>query len=467
MLVSLCYVTIWDSADFLDRSKSEGGAFLPLIIFDILIAHTTLHRMLATIKPTRSSAKKFSVEIGDAIYEIDDDNKSYGDISDILHEESKDGFDDDPPEPKPKISSSKSRRYTTAAFFGDEESPSTLSFMVPSREQIERAKRTRMCYWLCAVLSLALFGFGIYAVLYVMGWLPSVEQHKDFQGTITSSELTLHDSPDDCWVVYYDKVYVMTDYAFEHPGGSTIITNLCGTDGTGAYEIYHPKSLMKSVQSEFIGDLVVDGASAPDSSSVQAIQMVEVESHNTKKDCWVVYYNQVYDLTDYDHPGGQSLVTSNCGGDGTASYSAFHPESLLATVKTFAVGDLVGANSLNTFDTQAQQQQNNNHGGSPDSSDSEDSPPPPVSAPAPNCMTRGITLAEVEQHASAGNCWSIYHDKVYDMTNYQHPRQYVTSQCGRDGTGAFDVSHPMSYLGFVGNRQLGVLSTTAGDAPCI
>lgn len=56
---------------------------------------------------------------------------------------------------------------------------------------------------------------------------------------VTMEELALHDSADDCWVIYYGEVYDMTEYAQRHPGGASIITNLAGTDATEAYENFH------------------------------------------------------------------------------------------------------------------------------------------------------------------------------------------------------------------------------------
>ena len=42
--------------------------------------------------------------------------------------------------------------------------------------------------------------------------------------------------------------------------------------------------------------------------------------------------------------------------------------------------------------------------------------------PTPNPPANGpITAAELAQHASANDCWSVYFGAVYDMTNYNHP----------------------------------------------
>mmetsp|Transcript_121978 Transcript_121978/g.390250 ORF Transcript_121978/g.390250 Transcript_121978/m.390250 type:complete len:233 (+) Transcript_121978:1269-1967(+) len=46
------------------------------------------------------------------------------------------------------------------------------------------------------------------------------------------------------------------------------------------------------------------------------VSMDDVAKHNTKEDCWVVFYGTAYDLTKFGrvHPGGANLVFDNAGG---------------------------------------------------------------------------------------------------------------------------------------------------------
>jgi cytochrome b involved in lipid metabolism len=49
--------------------------------------------------------------------------------------------------------------------------------------------------------------------------------------------------------------------------------------------------------------------------SSKGITLQNLSKHNSKSDCWIVYNNQVYDITSYlpRHPGGPSTITPTCG----------------------------------------------------------------------------------------------------------------------------------------------------------
>ena len=171
---------------------------------------------------------------------------------------------------------------------------------------------------------------------------------------ITMSELALHNSPDDCWVLFYGNVYDMSNYARRHPGGAKIITNLAGLDGTVEYERFHSESLLRSVQGDRVGILVEEegGTNQVASTSTNVggnsdsamVTMEELASHNTATDCWVGLYGNVYDLTDYakKHPGGARIVTNLAGSDGTSEYQRFHSQGLLNSVQKTLIGRLEG-----------------------------------------------------------------------------------------------------------------------------
>jgi cytochrome-b5 reductase len=45
---------------------------------------------------------------------------------------------------------------------------------------------------------------------------------------ITAEEVALHNKKTDCWIVIHGKVYDVTKFAPEHPGGSSSITDHAG-----------------------------------------------------------------------------------------------------------------------------------------------------------------------------------------------------------------------------------------------
>lgn len=59
--------------------------------------------------------------------------------------------------------------------------------------------------------------------------------------------------------------------------------------------------------------------------------------------------------------------------------------------------------------------------------------------------TATLTMDDVAQHASSGDCWSVVNGTVYDLTSWisQHPggSGSIESMCGIDATDAFGAQH--------------------------
>ncbi len=49
--------------------------------------------------------------------------------------------------------------------------------------------------------------------------------------TVSADEVKVHNSKDDCWTIISGKVYDITEYIPNHPGGDEIL-RACGDDGT-------------------------------------------------------------------------------------------------------------------------------------------------------------------------------------------------------------------------------------------
>lgn len=57
----------------------------------------------------------------------------------------------------------------------------------------------------------------------------------------------------------------------------------------------------------------------------------DVAKHNTVNSCWVILYNNVYNVTEFlpHHPGGSKVVLQLAGKDATEEYDAAHPPGIL------------------------------------------------------------------------------------------------------------------------------------------
>ena len=66
---------------------------------------------------------------------------------------------------------------------------------------------------------------------------------------IAMQEVEVHNTPDDCWVVINGKVYDLSDFQKQHPGGSEIITNHAGKDVSNLFNHVHPKDIVQKLLS--------------------------------------------------------------------------------------------------------------------------------------------------------------------------------------------------------------------------
>lgn len=78
----------------------------------------------------------------------------------------------------------------------------------------------------------------------------------------TYEEVAKHNKVDDAWLVIAGKVYNVTDFLDEHPGGEEIIFENVGGDATENFlDIGHSDDANKILKTKYIGD--IDPSSKP------------------------------------------------------------------------------------------------------------------------------------------------------------------------------------------------------------
>mmetsp|Transcript_50559 Transcript_50559/g.161742 ORF Transcript_50559/g.161742 Transcript_50559/m.161742 type:complete len:128 (-) Transcript_50559:533-916(-) len=75
-------------------------------------------------------------------------------------------------------------------------------------------------------------------------------------GKFTREEVAKHGSRDDLWVIIHDKVYDITDYVDEHPGGDAILSNAGGDSTEKFFGPQHPQRVFDMIDDFEIGELV-------------------------------------------------------------------------------------------------------------------------------------------------------------------------------------------------------------------
>eukprot|EP00035_Acanthoeca_spectabilis_P020240 m.431825 g.431825 ORF g.431825 m.431825 type:complete len:85 (-) comp17351_c0_seq1:2530-2784(-) len=77
---------------------------------------------------------------------------------------------------------------------------------------------------------------------------------------IAMSEVARHKSKDDCWVAIDGKVFDVTKFLDDHPGGKKAILIYAGKDATEQFMMMHRPEILKKYGEEFRVGVVKNGA---------------------------------------------------------------------------------------------------------------------------------------------------------------------------------------------------------------
>jgi cytochrome b involved in lipid metabolism len=311
----------------------------------------------------------------------------------------------------------------------------------------------------------------------------NVDEEIPFQVTfitlsgITTEELAKHYTYDNCWVKYENQVYDITHWVSKHPGGSSPFTNICGTTSfEPLFKAQHPRkdlintmvvdretnstpSIQKYIT--YIGDYY--GLNIPERPTINQIELKQHD--NIKNDCWVVYENNVYDITNYAQNSTNNFLSGTlrniCG---TTAFEA----KINDTNYTFLSGNVTYTNSniqnniysmnkkYTAFDPITNYELKTSVGDGnfnatliggyygndiPERIPQNITPLPPPPPPPVNINTQ--TLAggyELDSKYEITKCYVVNNDIVYDISNFANLNQkwgvdnneigYFRKRCG-------------------------------------
>ncbi|XP_053692243.1 uncharacterized protein LOC128740704 [Sabethes cyaneus] len=87
---------------------------------------------------------------------------------------------------------------------------------------------------------------------------PSGDRNNNlrYRKQITLDEVSYHDTPNDCWIVLFDRVYDITSFLQLHPGGHDVLLENAGRDATIPFNgSGHSKAAFASLKMYEIGEL--------------------------------------------------------------------------------------------------------------------------------------------------------------------------------------------------------------------
>jgi|TARA_A200000159_G_scaffold152192_1_gene162920 cytochrome b involved in lipid metabolism len=61
---------------------------------------------------------------------------------------------------------------------------------------------------------------------------------------LSLDEIAKHNIEKDCWVIIRDKVYDLTKFLPDHPGGKKAIMLFAGKDATEEFDMLHPPNVL-------------------------------------------------------------------------------------------------------------------------------------------------------------------------------------------------------------------------------
>ncbi len=161
------------------------------------------------------------------------------------------------------------------------------------------------------------------------------------------------------WVLVQGRVYDVTTYLVEHPGGSDVLVRSAGEDASAGFEqAGHSDYAVSLRDARLVGCIEQAPAPAGYSARVQAIKAQSkkvnpklklVQAHSRAEDCWILIDDMVVNATNYlqEHPGGAQNILNFAGKDATQAYRDIgHGPAADRIVKSLQVTPRASGSSL-------------------------------------------------------------------------------------------------------------------------
>lgn len=105
---------------------------------------------------------------------------------------------------------------------------------------------------------------------------------------LTSNLVSSHNTANDCWIIVQNKVYSVSSYLTQHPGGADRIIPYCGQEATQAFVTRggsgsHSQNAYDILGAYYVGELNGDVVQQKQSSGTNTVQTVPVRPAGSER----------------------------------------------------------------------------------------------------------------------------------------------------------------------------------------
>lgn len=87
----------------------------------------------------------------------------------------------------------------------------------------------------------------------------------------TLEDIRLHNMSNDTWLIIHNKIYDITSFLEEHPGGEEVLLEQAGTDATESFEdVGHSTDAREMLEQYYIGEVHMDDRKKDNKKEVDA-----------------------------------------------------------------------------------------------------------------------------------------------------------------------------------------------------
>ncbi|KAJ3060937.1 hypothetical protein HDU98_003128, partial [Podochytrium sp. JEL0797] len=118
----------------------------------------------------------------------------------------------------------------------------------------------------------------------------------------TIEEAARHNKESDLWVVIHGKVYDITDFVSQHPGGKKVLLKVAGTDASKQFDQFHSAGVLEKLGPALLKGTIAQSntTNSPSNASIESQALVGTEPGESFGD--LVPFGDPYWYQDWSSP---------------------------------------------------------------------------------------------------------------------------------------------------------------------